>query len=454
MAFAWRALGETLHLIADMGIACHVRDDAHPGVTVWIPGTIASYTFDPDPYEEIVHAVNKKNKGISAFSGGSTDPAVVNFSRTAKTAKSIAHQLAVYTNKNFFSHETISGAKIKPKIHDKDYYSSPKIEDCTYDEEKAVFTRSFGGNSVIMCKDLSYLSVLNGFRGYPYIDKECVTSQAKALFPQIIEAGSNVIRCFIPDIEVKVTNVTTDSIFGTVKHSKDSEYKREIFYGGTVQIKNFSDKSLIAEVECVEGEFADEIDLSGFDRVNDKLYAEIDCRHVRVKSEPYEEKLYEFVMVGLTEIVDGKGIALTDDGGKISSWGLQTWHERPLTWDKGKFQSMYLYEEGDESVEFSAFGELGNDMLIKDLRIKNTWFGGCYVDFIDVPTTVYKDSLVSAIPNGQAKQYIEEIEIGGWWTGPATTFLYDNMKVTITFLKTLPDGEMDLSPRIKYVNVE
>lgn len=286
MAFAWRAFGQTLHLIADMGIASHVRDDAHPGVGSGATGY--KWSFDADPYEEIVF-LHASQKGIESFLGGNVDPAVETFARSAKTVKSIAEQLAAYTNKNFFSHETISGTGVIPKIHPEKTYPAPKLDDCTYNSSTNIYTKTIGGNTVKMCKDLSYLAVLNGFRGYPYIDEECTLSQATALMPQIREAGVNALRLFIPKIEIKITALGDDFIEGEVKHKTDEEYPEEILYNGKVSIKKASNLDLIDEVTCENGVFRDAIDLTGFNRTFEQLFAEIECGYVYIKSEPFVE---------------------------------------------------------------------------------------------------------------------------------------------------------------------
>jgi hypothetical protein len=361
MAFAWRALGQTLHLIADMGIASHVRDDAHPGVGTGLVGY--NYSFDADPYESVVMDHSKKN-GISGFMSGSVDPAVQAFSRKSTTAKSIAEQLAAYTNSNFFSHETISGNGVIPIIHPDKTYPAPKLENCQYNEESAIFYRSFGGNSVKMCKDLSYLSFLNGCRGYPYLDEECIVSQATALFPQIREAGVNVMKCFIPDLEVTITALTADSIMGKVLHQKDAEYPVEIKYNGPVQIRKLSNSELIGAVDCETGEFRDKIDLSRFDRVTDKLYAEIECGYVFIKSDPFEDPLFKAVSVRLSSIAEGGIVKMTGSSWTISGYSMNTSATRPLVWDNGEFSSVFIYEYEGGTIESKAFGSLSLILLL------------------------------------------------------------------------------------------
>jgi len=95
MAKAWRSLGETLHMIADNGCPPHVRNDAHPLGNV-------------DPYEEYFEATD-----IRMFNTGKIPVSLRESFRKLKTTRKIAHELAVFTNQNFFTNETISGTDKK-----------------------------------------------------------------------------------------------------------------------------------------------------------------------------------------------------------------------------------------------------------------------------------------------------------------------------------------------------
>lgn len=339
MAHAWRAFGQTLHLIADMGIASHVRDDAHPGVG---SGTVGyRWAYDADPYEEVVYQHTSTN-GMDDLLKGSVDPAVESFSQSAKTVKSIAEQLAAYTNQNFFSHETISGTGVIPKIHPEKTYPSPKTDACTYNSTTHVYSRTIGGNTVKMCKDLSYLAVMNGFRGYPYIDKECALSQATALLPQIREAGINALRCFIPKIQLKITALGDDFIEGTVTHITDEEYPEEIRYNGVVKIKRASNLELIDEVTCENGVFKDDINLGSFNRSSEQLLAEIECGYVYIKSEPFVEspppkwKYMKFDMGQINGIYDFRNSSGTSEVERVVDWKSFD-HLMPGTFEDGVF---------------------------------------------------------------------------------------------------------------------
>ncbi|MBE0642557.1 MAG: hypothetical protein IH600_00580, partial [Bacteroidetes bacterium] len=217
MARAWRCLGETLHLVADMGCPVHVRNDSHADVAGW---EYRRALGDPDPYEVMVD---------SAFAGkyanGTPDPSLKTTCRSAETAYEIFNTLATFTNANFFTYETISGTGVKkydPLIKGRPAYSSPKLEQLEYDELDYTYYKNFpGGQRVKMCKDLSYLY----FRGYPYIDIDCVESQARVLMPNVMEAGSNVMRLFIPKLKVSISKAKIDgTVKGTVSHVKTKEY--------------------------------------------------------------------------------------------------------------------------------------------------------------------------------------------------------------------------------------
>jgi hypothetical protein len=343
MAFAYRALGQTLHLIADMGIASHVRDDAHPGVGTGAVGY--KYSYDADPYEEVVYHHAQKG-GLSSFMQGKVDPAVKSFSQDAKTVKVIAEKLAAYTNSNFFSHETISGKDVVPKIHPEKTYPSPRLESCSYDQGPAIYNKKIGENNVKMCKDLSYLSFLNDFRGDPYLDEECIVSQATALMPQIREAGVHAIRCFIPKLEVKIISLTGNVVEGAVIHSKDEEYPVAIKYNGLVQIKSEKTQDILYEINCEKGLFKKEIDLSKFNPTTDKLIAEIECGNIWIKSKPFAGSpapKWKYARFSFDKL-NGKFLHVTSSGSSQSEFLYKwTWDDfdRPGQYANGVFTSAW-----------------------------------------------------------------------------------------------------------------
>lgn len=314
MAFAWRGLGEALHMIADMGCPAHVRDDAHAA---------ENYTGfklgSPDPYEEIIEELAEEGLA-TVYKAGKLDIAYRDSFRRADNIEDIASILARYTNQNFFTNQTISGKNIVPLIHPEKTYSSPKLEQCTYDEKDMVYKKSISGNEVLMCTDKRYNLIGMKVKGYPKIDKECAVSQAQALLPQIVEAGTNVMRIFIPNLKVVIDSYDeqNERIKGRVVHTADKEYPSVIKYKGPVSIISKKKLNKITEVECENGIFdvkIDKSDFSGIDWEKYGIFGEIEFGGIQVKSEPYTQAplktvksigIQAFWKTTFTETINGK----------------------------------------------------------------------------------------------------------------------------------------------------
>ena len=256
MAKAWRSLGETLHMIADNGCPAHVRNDGHPAFP------IPDYDIfgNSDPYEELMEL-----KDISKFSKGSIPFNLRDSLRGAKTAKDIAEKLAIFTNENFFSEETISGidwrgSEIKPITNPKYVHKSPKISIDNYFNN--YYVKKIGKEDVLLCTDKWYFTKYTPIIvTQPFINDKCVESQAKVLIPAIREAGVNVMKLFIPKLKVSIKKIDKHgSIAGTIKHETDEEYKKEIFYNGPVKILN-GGGSEILEINAKGGEFSGRINV-------------------------------------------------------------------------------------------------------------------------------------------------------------------------------------------------
>jgi hypothetical protein len=284
MANAWRSLGETLHMIADNGCPSHVRNDGHPS----IPIPLLSYFGNPDPYEENLDIwQNSDENALLAYKSGTAPTAEVNIFRKVKTAREIAHELAVFTNKNFFTNETISGTDwkgnyIKQTTHPEYEYKSPKLN--ANDYEKNYYRKEIAGQQVLICTDTWFFNKYPITKTDPYIDEECVKSQAKILIPTITEAGANVMKLFIPELKVTINSIDENgNISGQISHITDSEYKEKINYNGPVSIKTVTLTEL-ANLKASNGKFSGKIS----DGDNANLFAEIEFGGVTVKSETFK----------------------------------------------------------------------------------------------------------------------------------------------------------------------
>ncbi|MDY0101401.1 MAG: hypothetical protein RBS07_00585 [Lentimicrobium sp.] len=281
MAKAWRSLGETLHMIADNGCPAHVRNDAHPSV----PFRMMSYFGNPDTYEEMMDELQKNNDAaLDEFQSGKTDPDLALKLEKSTSIKDVAHKLAVFTNENFFTLETISGTDwkgnvVKPITHPNYVYNSPKLSAATYSNN--YYRRNIANREVLMCTDTWFFNKYPVSKTYPYLDEDCVKSQASALVPAIKEAGLNAIRLYIPDLNVKITSLSEDgSITGEIIHKTDPEYTKAIKYNGPVVIKTATLDQL-GKFEAKNGRFSGKITPVE----NVYLHAEIEFGGVFVKSE-------------------------------------------------------------------------------------------------------------------------------------------------------------------------
>jgi hypothetical protein len=330
MARAWRSLGETLHMIADNGCPPHVRNDGHP------PG-------NADPYEEMIEAMN-----ISPFKSGAV-PATMKskFNDPKITTRKIAHELAVFTNENFFSNETIAGTdrkgnKIKHIAHSSDEYSSPKISKANYIFRDQCYHNKIEGQDVLMCTDKFYFGQYNFMSYYPFIDEGCVKSQANILIPTIIEAGTNVMKWYIPELKVNITSIDENgNIEGEIIHYTDNEYKSTIKYNGPVSIKTITLEEM-ALIQAQNGKFSGRIEETDLD-----VFAEIEFGGISVRSENKETKFNKpksesisFAGREIDEIsFEINGNVTTTEGEKyLSSFTRNSFY------NKGKYQNGYASE--------------------------------------------------------------------------------------------------------------
>jgi hypothetical protein len=277
LAKAFRCLGEVLHNTGDMGCPPHTRNDSHAAPLGYDKGWALG---SPDPYEELFDPA-----WASSFSDGSPDPELKAFFENATTVRSIDEKLAEFTNANFFTAQTINGlgrTEVKP-VNEECIYPYPRLEDLDYRNEEFTYYKDFqSGRRVKMCKDKGYFRS----RTYPFIDKDCVESQARELVPDILCAGAHIVRLFIPKLSVEITTARPDgTLKGTISSARTDEYPIDIAYAGKVSIINDRTDSRISEVDCGSGYF--DTSVSGL-KNGDRIVAEINFGGVRVRSAVFE----------------------------------------------------------------------------------------------------------------------------------------------------------------------
>ncbi len=141
LAAAFRALGETLHTMADMGLPCHVRNDGHP-------------TTDTDPLEDAIDTT----KIYDALRG-------VNISDLCKSngfnwdlppsPRDMLIAVANFTNENFFSKDTIQGLDEKNVVvtvaDTKNHaFDRPNLNEFTV--EGNTYYKYIFGKKVVVCQ--------------------------------------------------------------------------------------------------------------------------------------------------------------------------------------------------------------------------------------------------------------------------------------------------------------
>ncbi|MCB2206192.1 hypothetical protein KQI65_15725 [bacterium] len=378
MAKAWRCLGETLHLVADMGCPVHVRNDSHADLAGW---QYRRALGDPDPYEVMVTPAF-----AAKYAGGKVDPALQSACRGAESATEIFNSLATFTNENFFTNQTISGTGVKkfdPIIKGRPAYPSPKLENLSYDPTDFTFYKTFpGGQKVKMCKDRSYWY----FRGQPYIDLECVESQASVLMPNIMEAGSNVMRLFMPHLKVKISEATADgSVKGSVTHLSTKEYTSTATCSGTVRIlvKN----SIVGEgLLKADGSF----ELEGVNiEKDDEVVAEYRIGGIYVRSEPViagDPGILAELQSCTTVAVEFSAVNKYANGQEIdetAAYGATYLDEsigmQPIAWSGRSFSFSLVYSNSTLSTDWSLSGTVSADgRTIENMRITSItqWSGG------------------------------------------------------------------------------
>jgi len=278
---AWRSLGETMHLLADMSCVPHVRNDSHPGKGV-------NWDLDPDkgllkndPYELLCTEGVVRNYG-----GYAIDPKVGLKVFAAKTPDELFEAVSLYTNNNFFSADTISGTYVKNKGTNQEQtitvtpangcpaYDLPKLSDMRYDQAKGYFYSTLNGREVCMLNENWTSSVGwsedKANSGYS-IPQKCVYDQARILIPVAVYGNSKLVDLFLPRIQVSIDDVDYKEkiLRGSVKHIPYGAFDKEMVYNSAdeqyarLYIDN---KPLTSEsLEIKDGKF--EIDLSDIDSI-------------------------------------------------------------------------------------------------------------------------------------------------------------------------------------------
>ena len=235
-AAAWRSCGETMHLLADMTVPAHVRNDAHPWASVF-----SGLRYDP--YEFYVTSNNANNGNvIKKYFEGKVDTGIAKEIDNSTTAAALFHQVALFTNQNFFSADTLSGTnqngdRVRSANGMRDY-PSPTLSRCKVDA-LGVYKDDRTGFSVAHADwaENTWWN-LNNYLKQEFAPKlsasaraadsyeDVAMDQAKILLPVAVNANSKLLEMFMPEVEVKLTRfMEEDRVFiGELEHIVSGVY--------------------------------------------------------------------------------------------------------------------------------------------------------------------------------------------------------------------------------------
>jgi hypothetical protein len=286
MAKAWRSLGETLHMIADNGCPAHVRNDAHPS-PLWSKN---DWFGNPDPYEEYIDIIRRDDPStfINLANGIPNEKLKQQFIVQSQV-RGIADVLATNTNQHFITNETISGIDkngntVKQITHPSAAYSMPLLQHMKYESSNYSYNTT---DSVKQCVDHYWLAKIIPLWCDPFVDIECVKSQAKVLLPNIVEAGANAIKLFIPKLTIEIKSIENGVLKGEIRHKTDEEFRSEIKYTGevTILVKDNDNKELRRVVSQAKDGIFEKENLTP--QKEEKITATIEFGGVIVESEVY-----------------------------------------------------------------------------------------------------------------------------------------------------------------------
>ena len=233
-AQAWRSLGETLHLTADMSVPAHVRNDSHPAFNInWSVLPVELRNPDPnvgmlkgDPYENWA-----QDSMVEKAAGTRVEPEVAAYLDQSTDAMDLFDRVAFFTNSTFFSAETISGTDpaTGDSVHNANEmpdHPSPRLEQTEFDPKTGDYTKTIGGKAVCLAHR-SWLSTVGWGSADPRITRRCVESQVGVLVPVAVAANAKLVDWFVPRVKVEITSVDTDSntLRGVFTHEPYGAYE-------------------------------------------------------------------------------------------------------------------------------------------------------------------------------------------------------------------------------------
>ncbi|MCJ8501256.1 PKD domain-containing protein [Desulfatitalea alkaliphila] len=225
LALAYRALGESMHMLADMTQPAHVRNDAH--------------ALD-EPIESRVFSEHVRSAARDPLLDPRLTPFLAGAGGTQQKPEALFHRVATFINENFYSADTIydQPSHVIPNHYDRFLalpYPSPQFADLqerytrvqgyliqrrvkryegkggafdwmlmTMAQERLSF-HWFDPDQSVLVDPLESAGRLLGKHGRYHIPNAYAPDQAKVLLPIAIYANADLMDMFFPTLELKAT---------------------------------------------------------------------------------------------------------------------------------------------------------------------------------------------------------------------------------------------------------
>lgn len=190
---AWRSVGETMHMVSDMTIPDHVRNDGH-AIQLW-----NKVFIDISPYEETT--LGPVVAEIAPYPG-LYPPANLNYKASPRQ---VMIEVATFTNQHFISQDS------NPN------YAEPDLSQPA--SENGYIMGTIDGNTYRVAKKVSllreflYETELTNIPGNnPKLDYYVLTDQQKILVPTAVRASAAILDRFLPRFKVNGEIKTSQEI--------------------------------------------------------------------------------------------------------------------------------------------------------------------------------------------------------------------------------------------------
>ncbi len=216
---AMRGIGEVMHLVGDMTQPAHVRNDAHPKWEI----TESAVT------EDVAWTVIREPRRDG-----------VNLAAAGNDIRRIMHEMAKWTNENFYSEDTMHDLKhdVEP-WNGLSYYPSPVFSQFTETVYNGypTWVARFQDLEVNMFRKERDWSLVN----YRYIiTSEFAVEQSKVLLPLATAGCARVIDVFMPTLTMKQELAEVEPDAELVKKAEEQ---------GVLQVRQFeADLQLVHEI--------------------------------------------------------------------------------------------------------------------------------------------------------------------------------------------------------------